>query len=122
MEEILDIVKSDPDFRNDVKLELEKYDSAAIVNQAAAGRTFMFQKEAYRKTILIAGDVIYEQALENDAMRDKLKEYGVYDKQEIDNMVTIKKNNTENPEKNSRILSIVREKMKRNKRINKQLR
>lgn len=90
---------------DELKNSVVKFQAANITTQAVAGQKLSVEVDVLRKVLDIFGETVYDLDLENEALREKLNEYGVLDLEKLKQLIEHKKSNTELEDKNKRILS-----------------
>lgn len=106
-------------YNDELKSTIIKFKEANISTQAAAGQRLSVEADVLRKALDIFGDTVYDLDLENEALKEKLKEYGELDIEKLKQLIEYKKSNTELEDKNKRILSRLSLTMDKSKMIQK---
>ena len=102
-----------------MKNNLTKFKEANITTQAAAGQKLTLEVDVLRKALNIFGDTVYDLDFENEALKEKLKDYGDLDPEKLNQIIAYKKSNTEIEDKNKRILSRLNQTMDKSRMIQK---
>ena len=106
-------------YDDELKTNLMKFKEANITTQAAAGQKLTLEVDVLRKALNIFGDTVYDLDLENEALKEKIKDYGDLDLEKLNQIIAYKKSNTEIEDKNKRILSRLNQTMDKSRMIQK---
>ena len=106
-DDILNQIKNDPKFYQDISKEFKNIKEMQLVNKAALSEKLFVNYKKVEKAMEIAGETIYDLSLENDELISKLEEVGTYDKEIINKAVKFRKLNSNNDDKNK----VIRERL-----------
>lgn len=106
-------------YNEEIKTSALRFKEANITTQAATGQRLNIEVEVLRKAFNLCGDTIYDLDVENDLLKEQLKEYGDLDIDKMMKLMAYKKSNIELEEKNKRILSRLSQTMDKSRMIDK---
>ncbi len=112
--EYIDLAQSQEEVKNKMIVAIKNYDQGNLQSQAIAGRALVAQNEGLKSALKIAGDCIYDKSIENDTLRSMI---GNVDEDFVQQVVSEKKTNDTNDDKNKRILEELKRTMNKTKQL-----
>lgn len=118
MEEfIIDQVKDDNEYQNEVKNNIVEYNNLSIISQAEAGKHLLYKNRQLERGMIIMGDIIYDKTLENKILKESQQRLGVYSEKDVQAVINKKKKLNTNKEKNSLIMDEIKMHLDKNRQL-----
>ena len=111
MDDFINQVKNNPETKQEISRSYNNFKQLNITSQAEAGKTLFIKQKYMEKACEIVEETVVDLIDENDDLRNengilknKLEQYGDYNKEEVDKLIISKRKSRTNLENKQRVM------------------
>ena len=111
MDDFINQVKNNPETKQEIAKRYNEFKQLNITSQAEAGKTLFIKQEYMEKACEIVEETIVDLMDDNDDLRNengilknKLEQFGDYNKEEVDKLIISKRRSRTNLENKQRVM------------------